>query len=363
MKLFSTLLVLLFTCDVLSQGDNQGIFRFIESGLHLGFIIPHAKEVEPVSNTFPVGADILFHRQDTSYRSWRTFSTYWSSGVRITYYNFQNRDVLGSAFLLNAFAEPIIISRTGWLFSVGGGMGISYHTQKYDEEKNPTNQFFGTKFNFYLSVFGKLNYKITDHLSAVLTTYYNHISNGGIKQPNFGMNFPTLSLGMRYMPEVLTFKRRSEKRDVVQGFSLLTQVMSGYRVVDASGGYPERGFVITGMNIRTSKQLTNHYGVNFGGEFIFDGAIREMIRRSGEDTDYKRAAINIGQDLKFGRAVFTQLFGFYVYSPYKASSSFYQKYELSYKIRKNIGAGFFLKAHGHVAELMGVQFFYFIPGL
>lgn len=364
MKLFCTLLMLLFACDVWSQGNDQCIFRFLESGLHLGFVIPHAKEVAPVSKTLPVGVDILFHRLDTSYKSWSTFSTYWSSGVRIAWYNFQNREVLGNAFTLNVFAEPVIASRARWLFSVGGGMGISYNTREYNKERNPGNQFFGTKFNFSLSVFSKLNYMITDHLSTVLTTYYNHISNGGIKQPNFGMNFPILSLGIRYMPEVITLKkRRSDSTDIIPGFSFLFQGMTGYRVVDAGGVFPEKGFLATGMNIRTSKQLTNHYGINFGGEIIFDGAIREMIRRSGEENDYKRAALTIGQDLKFGRAVFSQLFGFYVYSPQKAAGSFYQKYELSFMIHRNVGAGFFLKAHGHIAELMGVQFFYFIPGI
>ena len=37
-----------------------------------------------------------------------------------------------------------------------------------------------------------------------------------------------------------------------------------------------------------------------------------------------------------GKVIFTQYFGFYLYSPYKARNPLYQKYELAYKIFKKL---------------------------
>jgi hypothetical protein len=133
------------------------------------------------------------------------------------------------------------------------------------------------------------------------------------------------------------------------------QVLTGYRVVPATERYPEKGKLALGINLRSSRQLTRYYGLNAGGEMIFDGAIKETIKRSDSDLDYKRAAVTIGQEFLFGDAIFTQYFGIYVYSPYRARNSTYQKYELSYRISRNILAGVYLKAHAQVAELMGLQ--------
>ena len=115
-----------------------------------------------------------------------------------------------------------------------------------------------------------------------------------------------------------------------------------------------------GLNIRTSKQLKPYYALNAGAELISDGAIKETIRRQNMSTDHKRLALTAGQDFLFGNAVFTQYFGFYVYSPYKAQKSVYQKYELAYKIHPNLLVGVYLKAHAQIAELMGLNLGYLL---
>jgi len=84
-----------------------------------------------------------------------------------------------------------------------------------------------------------------------------------------------------------------------------------------------------------------------------DHYIRETIERDSSDLDFKRLALTAGQDFTFGKVSFTQYFGFYVYSPFKARNEIYQKYELSYRINRNMMAGVFFKAHLQVAELSG----------
>lgn len=103
------------------------------------------------------------------------------------------------------------------------------------------------------------------------------------------------------------------------------------------------------------------YSLNAGAEIIMDGYIRESLKRSQIDLDYKRFAVTLGQDFKFGSFNFTQYFGYYLYSPNAARHNIYQKYELAYNIARNLYSGVYLKAHAQVAESMGFTFNFKIP--
>lgn len=358
MKLYYPAILFIMIFQICSSQDENASYRhlFNIDGQY-GFIIPHADEVEPLSGYNPAGLNFSYHRMNTTYDSWSVFNTFWSGGLRISYFDFGNRRELGGTFLSTFFVEPVLSYSEKYVFSIGGGAGFSYHTKRYDAVENPKNQFFSTAISFPLFVYSRLSFRIAGNYNLFITATYNHISNGGIRQPNFGMNFPTVGAGIGYLSDGIPSMYIS-RNIVEQRLSYTIQALTSYKVVDASALYPERGFFASGVHARISRQLTGHYGLNAGGELIFDNAIRETIKRSGSMTDYKRAAITAGQDFIFGKTSFTQYFGFYVYSPYKARNSVYQKYELSYKFHPAFGAGVFLKAHLYIAELMGIQLFY-----
>lgn len=350
--------ILFFLIPALSHGQgNDTIHYSLSLHGHYGFIIPHADEIKPVSGTNPYGIEFDFIRTNLSFGSWKIFNTYWSSGIQSGYYSFGNPEILGGAFTLTAFAEPVIINRTRLTVSVRAGAGLSYHTRIYDTIDNPANKFFATRASFPVYVSARINYKLGSKSVITVAGNYNHISNGGIKQPNFGMNFPTVSLGMQYFPSGSPRFEHNYHTDkkIDPRVKFLVQLLSAYKVVDETDLYPERGALAIGLHLRASRQLTSFYALNAGGEVILDGAIKERIRRLGSDTDHKRFALTAGQDFLFGNASFTQYFGFYIYSPYKAFRNIYQKYELSYRLNNLVSAGFFLKAHLYVAEIMGLQ--------
>ncbi len=348
------LLTVLF-CN--AQKSDSTVYQSYGFHGHYGFIIPHADEIEAVSNTDPAGLGINYSRFNTSIDRWKVFNSFWMSGIEAAYFNFRNSRITGSSILLTAYAEPVIAHGRKYVLSVRGGGGLSYHTRIYDTIDNPENKFFATRLSFPVYLSARLNYRLTTKALISIAANYNHISNGGIKQPNFGMNFPTLSLGLQYFPDEFPELRKGYKNDmeIKRGITIVTQILSGYRVVDETDIYPEKGALAFGLHVRASKQLSRLYALNAGGEIIFDGALKEIIKREGSSLDHKRIALTAGQDLLFGKAVFTQYFGFYVYSPYKAFRNIYQKYELSYNITGAISAGAFLKAHLYVAELMGLH--------
>jgi hypothetical protein len=294
----------------------------------------------------------------TSYNQWKVFNAYWISGIQAGYFNYQNPSVIGSAYILTVYAEPVVASGRRILFTVRGGAGFSYHTTVYDEIENPTDFFFSTRINIPLYVDARLKYRLGNHFFLTLSGCYNHISNGGFKLPNKGMNFPTLAAGLEYFPENIPLMSRDFLSDLKvpkPGISAMFQLLSTVKIIEKRDTFPEKSVFAYGFNARIAKQVSKFYSINAGAELILDGYIREAIRRDQSALDYKRFALTAGQDFLLGRAIFTQYLGFYLYSPYRARNSVYQKYELGYRINNHLLAGVFCKAHLQVAELMGVS--------
>lgn len=362
--LFSVTLFFIMDLCCLAEQDTTR-HRFAGVNIQYGFILPHSVVIEPVSHSNPYGVLFEIGSLSKSYNSWAVFNTFWTAGLQAGYYSFDNPDTLGGAIVLTGFAEPVLLSRKRFVMSVRAGGGVSYHTKIYDANANPANQFFCTRISFPIYVSLRFKYRISPNIYLTLSGFYNHISNGGVKQPNYGMNFPTVALGFDYYSPPLSQGPfyLTDTKVKGSGFFLMAGILSAYKVVDPTEVYPEKGTVSYGFYARGMKMLKTWYSVNAGAEMIADNAIKETIRREGSGLDYKRVAITVGQDFHFGKVIFTQYMGFYVYCPYKAKNTVYQKYELFYRFSRNISAGFFMKAHTSDAELMGVAFnYYFYPG-
>lgn len=339
-----------FFSPVSSQSPDSNNHYFIGIQSHYGFIIPHTEAIEPVSHTNPYGFEISLNNLKTSYESWSTFARYNISGVQLSYFNFQNPDIVGSAYLLTVFTEPVIRSGERYIFSIKGGAGFSYHTKIYHDTDNQLNRFFSTRLSYPLYLSARFKYKISPGTFLTLSGTYNHISNGAQRIPNYGMNFPTVSLGLeRFAGDIpklddLYAPLRNKKES---GRYLVLQTLMGYKVVYGVDTWTY------GFSSRYTWQLRTRYALNAGAELIVDGGVKKMIEIEGLDKDNKRIAVIGGQDFLLGKAVFTQYLGVYLYSPYKAKHPVYQKYELSYKILPKIMVGVFLKAHTSDAELFG----------
>jgi len=330
---------------------------------HYGFIIPHSQSIKDISHTNPYGFEFNLNKLHTSFQKWQVFNAYWVSGIEARYFNYQNPEILGGVFDMCIFAEPVVNHWKRLLFTVRGGAGFSYHTKVYDEVENPLNFFFSSRISFPLFVDARFKYMLGNSALLTLSGCYNHISNGGIKLPNKGMNFPTLALGMEIHPTpfpVLHHEFYSDTRAGKPGSYLLFQFLTSVKVLNATGDLPEKTTFIYGFHSRYCKPLSAFYALNAGAEIIFDGYIKETLVREQRDVDYKRFALTFGQDFMLGTMIFTQYLGAYVYSPYKARNSIYQKYELAYKFHSGIMVGVYLKSHLQVAELMGIHINYYL---
>jgi hypothetical protein len=236
-------------------------------------------------------------------------------------------------------------------------MGPAFLTEVYDAESNPDNFFFSNHLSFIVVVNAALNYRVNNRVTARAAFNYNHISNGGLSQPNVGMNFPTVNLGFDYSFTDVCIPRRD--KDTVRvlypdRFWWDAYLLGAWKEaeVDEDESYPVIGAGIF-YNILVGRILALTGGTEMVSDFTVKKKIEvEYMHDPASAPDHNRAAALLGFNLLFGRFSFMHQWGMYYYAPYPARHQVYQRYGLNLRFTKKLYIGINVKAHGHVADLM-----------
>lgn len=330
-----------------TQLTAQTVSRWTGELQH-GFIITHASDLGPAANSKPFGFRGSYEVLQQGREAWLACNCHHILGVDFSYHNFNNPEVLGGAYSFSGTFEPIIWYNEKWQFSIRSGMGVSYISKVYDEEHNPENNFFSSPISFLLFVSPKLSYKLSEKWMANLFFNYNHISNGGQRQPNRGMNFPMLGLGASYWLDEYQLKKY-EPEDLINKFAFYVETFGTFRDNPAGfGRKPSFGFSGGGL-FPVGK--VNGFGA--GAELNWDLAAGKI----SENSRTLIAAPYVSHHFLFGRFDFSQRLSYYVHKPigYQVDRSFFQRYILNYMLFDGISVGVGLKAHGHVAENIDVR--------
>ncbi|WP_299437569.1 acyloxyacyl hydrolase [uncultured Aquimarina sp.] len=359
MKKIIGFLVTTFICTVLGAQVNPSFYG-VKS--HYGFIIAHSPELKPISQTNPYGLQVEYSWLKTSDKAWKTCFCYGRSGVSFAYFNYANPKILGSSYNLMYFVEPYFTYQGPFKFSLRGSIGITYLDKKFDEETNPENLLFSTNFSFYLALSLNLNYHINNNYSINLSTNYNHISNGGQKQPNKGMNFPTLSIGIDKVINNTPLKRKP--RSLRSYDTSLDYYLGSFASLRSSDREAEAtNHLLIGFMGGILKPISGINGLNAGIEFWYDYSDREIAKQQNINDSAFSSAITAGHHFSIGHFYFLQQFGFYLTRPKNIQRNWlYQRYSFWYSIgsskRWTIGGS--LIAYGKVADHMDGRLIYLI---
>ena len=355
-----TTVLLCSSAPVAGQNKNLSDPIFIIGGrLQRGFIIRHTKKLKDEvtqSNPWSIETEAIWHLRKRGI--WDYCYCYPRTGISLNYTNFDLPAIIGSAISVYPFIEPYIRAEKPLHFSVRFGMGPAYMTKPWDEETNPDNLFFSARISFFLSASFGVNYRFSDHLSMRFAGNYNHISNGGYSEPNLGINFPSLNLGLDYNIDRALFEEREKDPDVILNPKKnrfdLTFGISG----KPTGNGKDTIYPVFVVNADYSRVVGRILAITAGTEWVNDRSIRtEIIENnrldeSGKYLDHNRFGALVGVDWLFGRIIFYQQFGYYLYSPVRAHMLLYQRYGLSIKLTDHLFIGINLKAHGGNADFM-----------
>jgi hypothetical protein len=323
-----------------------------------GYILKHSENLRELEDAFPVGIGLEWSKMLLTRNAWEFCNCLPRLGVELAYWSWDNPDILGNGLLAMGFVEPYFRTHKKTNLFFRAGLGGAYLTQPFDENLNPQNLSYSTDLSFVLMVGAGVNYRLTNEWNMGLLAKYNHTSNGGIKTPNKGINFPSISFRINKSLEPVDFpdfQKVENRKPPDDLFRISVAHFSGWS--NASVGDRDK-FYVFGLNGKYSRWIGRRSAISAGTEFIFDYSRKEQIRLDNQENNFVQAAALIGHEFWLGRVTFSQQLGVYYYNDYRINDDIYQRYGLTYSFSKHIFAGFNLKAHRHVADFFDLRIGY-----
>ncbi len=323
--------------------------------LQYGSIIVHSKNISNLENTYPKGFSLEGGKHFLNREAFDFCACYPRVGGSLSFWDWDKPEVLGFGIVGLAFVEPYFMTdrRLNLFFRMG--IGGALLTNPYDAEENPTNLAYSTLLNFPIELGVGLNYRLNQQYNLQLAFKYNHLSNGGYRSPNKGINFPTLSLGLnRYLRDIdfPNYERKQVELTPKEKNRLNLALLSGWS--NAKVGAKDK-FFVSGITFRYSRWVISKSALNIGTEGVADLSKREQLKAEGSNTDYHQAAILVGHEFWLGRFTFSQQLGIYYFDKFKKDDRTYQRYGLIYRLKKGLTVGFNLKTHRHVADFFDLR--------
>lgn len=344
-------------CFVYGQDSLKTPFQW-GCRLHSGFIIPHSREIINVAQSNPFGLEITAQWVLNTPEQTRKLGLISKRGFAFHYVNFDNPQILGHTVAVVPFVEPLIRPWGNFYGSIRLGLGPAWLTKLYDPETNPTNLFFSFPLSLWAMLNAHVHYKLSPQWELSAGINYNHISNGGMKNPNKGMNFPTYNAGASYSLKPVKMTRPEKNKDwknEPRYYGHLS-LIGTLKNMDPAPEYPELtrcwsyGALLTG-----AKRVGRFSGLTLGTEWVHDGFAAETLRRQNIRRSAWKGAILTGHELLVGRVSFGTYLGVYLFNPSGDLDPVYQRYVLQYRFGRRLLVGSSMKAHRHVADVFDLR--------
>lgn len=356
--------VILFgLCSCFMQGKTQTHTRdtfppprAVVVGGQYGSIFAHSEAVQNTAGSHPRGVELQWMKQQVGSKAYNLCRCYPKQSFLAAYYNLDNK-VLGWSAIAAYLLEPSYRISDRLFFSMRGSFGLGYGSRKFDANTNPTNQSYSTSVNTYLLYGLGLQWQLSPQMALQVTGNFQHISNGGLKEPNKGVNWPTAGLHVIRYSKPLNIYRGGRQRDNswrTLGWRKDVAVFGiGKRWVGTNG--QGKRLPVAGAIAQIGKQvgIINH--VHAGAEWSYDGVIKRRIKEDSIAATPRKIAVMAGHEFLLARFTFSQQLGIYILKNEPYTDDWFHRWGVQYRATKNCWVGLNLKAHRHVADYIDLR--------
>jgi hypothetical protein len=310
----------------------------------------HSADLRPVEESYPwgIGAEVGFHFANK--KSWDACHCYPVLGASFTFWDYDKPDILGYGLSSMFFIEPYFGVQKNVSFSFRAGFGLSYQSRPYHPEDNPDNLSYSTYLAFPLLLGISTNFWLSNKYLLSLRINYNHFSNGGFREPNGGINWPTFSIGInRYFkpPEFVSFAKKNWRELEPPQTRFDVNFFLAVKQLEYQQYAP-----LPGIEVKASRQIARISALTAGLEWMYDSRATHVMQKYFIDKDGDKVSAAVGHEFLLGKFLFSQQLGFYIYKPWKVGADIYQRYGLVYRITNWLSFGVNLKAHGAEADFL-----------
>ena len=362
--------IIFFSCNLYAQTDSDKIISkqtVFGLEIHHGFIFAHSIYVQNTKDARPLGFEMEYAKLNTSPIVFQQYKCAAKSGWLFSYVDF-NKQLLGKSYSASYFLEPVYRLSKPLSLHVRGVMGLSYLTNPFDSITNKENQTYSLPVNFFLQLGLGLEYNLGPHLSLNTSANFFHNSNGGFAQPNRGINYPNISLGLKYYTisnKLPAFKKIIDtswkKQSVKFDAGIIYSPKSGY---DAQWK-TQRKF-LGGVMLQAGKQVSTMDNITLATEVFYDGAMASIKNNLGDNSSSIRAGILAGHEFLLNKFIFSQQLGVYIFKQTDYYNrvynddyrTLYHRWSLRYAFTPHIYAGVSLLAHAQIADFIDARVLY-----
>jgi len=342
-------------------GDVEKDAKLFSLGFtyHYGFAIPHAKEVVNIRGTNPVGYELNLNWLLYTKETWDDCHCYPRLGLFLSYYDFDITEVFGYGYVAGIHFTHFFGLPSAFNFLIHGKAGLSYLTKPYDKETHPENMSYSTHLNYLLSFGGGLKFQISKMVEVQFLASWNHNSNAALTEPNGGINYPALSLGLGYTFDPIEIKPRTHPDPYLTAEKKQRWDVSLFWGI-SSMPFPDPSQVpMFGVNVIRSWQVMRFGAVTAGAELEMNGRARLRVQRNTiEDISPWRGSLQGGWEFLMGRTIFSVQLGFYFYRPHKEKDDIYQRFGLVHRVFNNFYAGLNMKSYRNSADHLDLRLIY-----
>ncbi len=352
--------VLLTTGVFNSQAQNASSLGF---SADYGFLFLHSQDVAPIGQGYPwsLGAEYGYWLLNDGY--YENCRCYPKLGLSLSYHNYDNPQVLGFGIPLYGFLEPWYRLKGPLFLNLRGGVGLAWASEPYHAETNPLNLSYSLPVSAFVMMGVGVGYAPNLRWKFNLQARYNHLSNGGFREPNKGLNYPTLNFTTEYALQ--PFDLATTQRAPFNPAESLKDFQFTLFAAGKAGGQIGEGaneenitYLVSGAAARYSHQVSRSSALVVGTSFINNQAYARQIEKRGLNRNEDQVTLSAGHEFLLGKFRFAQLLGTYLYKDFHPTPGFFQRYTLDWQFLPNWQLGTGIKAHGHVGEFIDVRLSY-----
>ncbi|MBK6263692.1 acyloxyacyl hydrolase [Marivirga sp. S37H4] len=345
--------------EITANTTKQEPLFSVGLGVQHGFIFAHSEDVQNTSGARPTGIEALLSWQRNDSATYALCHCYPRQGLLLTYYDY-DVGLLGKSGTAAYFLEPTFRISKRVLFSLKGAAGLSYLNNPYDSISNPGNQSYSTHLSIYLLVGVGVWVQLSEQWWLNPGINYQHISNGGMRQPNKGINWPTAGIALSYQPisrpwytGARTTEKYWRKYSPRYDIAILGAMSRGYNVA----GNRKR-YLAGGLALQAGRQVGSLSMLTLGAEVYHDEKLEEKLHREGLNASPVKASLLLGHEFLLGRFQFSQRLGVYIFDQTPYYDRLFHRWGIKYRINRYLSAGINLLAHRQVAEFLDFRIAY-----
>lgn len=343
-----TYLILFCFCNLSIGAKDLLTNQLIETKVHYGFLWPHHSSIEYVITGHVPAFEVNVLKQNINQHIWDDLFRNPRTGFGLSYFYMEDHDILGSAIGTYGIFDVSLVQTKRFTESYRFYGGLSWLTNIWNIDNNVLQTAIGSHVNLYFRLALTSYIQLGPKSEATFDAGFTHFSNGNVKRPNLGLNFPTLSAGYIYKFNTEPFIDRSPEPPAYSKWNLNFASYHGFkaeRLYENEYYYKSSFSILYGYNLNIKRQI------GIGADFMYDGAYKEVWPEEdvGNFGSLMQGGFIIYHDLRYNKLVLTIQIGAYVFNNHNYRE-IYNRNGLKYYFRKNLFGTVALKSHKTQAD-------------